>query len=73
MKLRACTLLVLLPALVPGTLRGGSQAASAWLDIPFVRQTGAGCGSAAIAMVIQYWARQNPALTSAAAETERID
>ena len=24
-------------------------------------------------MVIQYWARQNPALTSVAAETERID
>ena len=47
--------------------------ANSWLEVPFVRQTGAGCGAAAIAMVMQYWARQNPALSSAAAETERID
>ncbi len=44
-----------------------------WLDVPFVHQTGAGCGAAAIAMVIQYWARQQPALASAAADTERIN
>jgi predicted double-glycine peptidase len=46
---------------------------SPWLDIPFVRQTGAGCGAAAIAMVIQYWARQEPSLATAAADTERIN
>jgi predicted double-glycine peptidase len=48
-------------------------AAAEWLDIPYVHQTGAGCGAAAVAMVIQYWARQEPSLAGAAAETERID
>jgi predicted double-glycine peptidase len=26
-----------------------------WLDVPFVKQTEDGCGSAAIAMLLQYW------------------
>lgn len=26
-----------------------------WLDVPFVHQEGNGCGSASIAMLIQYW------------------
>jgi len=26
-----------------------------WLDVPFVKQTEDGCGSAAISMVLQYW------------------
>lgn len=43
------------------------------LDIPFVQQTKAGCGSAAVAMLIQYWARQNPGLDLAEADAERID
>lgn len=47
--------------------------ASPWLDVPYVQQVKAGCGSAAVAMVVQYWARQFPALRSAAADTERID
>ena len=29
-----------------------------WLDVPFVRQERDGCGSASIAMVMQYWERQ---------------
>lgn len=29
-----------------------------WLDVPFVKQEKDGCGSASIAMVMQYWARQ---------------
>ena len=29
-----------------------------WLDVPFVRQEKEGCGAASIAMVMQYWARQ---------------
>jgi ABC-type bacteriocin/lantibiotic exporter with double-glycine peptidase domain len=28
-----------------------------WLDIPFVKQTPAGCGAACISMVMQYWVR----------------
>ena len=44
-----------------------------WLDVPFVQQVKAGCGSAAISMVVQYWARQLPGLDMAAADTERIN
>ncbi len=29
-----------------------------WLDVPFVKQDKDGCGSASIAMVMQYWNRQ---------------
>ena len=29
-----------------------------WIDVPYVPQTKEGCGSAAIAMVMQYWAKQ---------------
>jgi uncharacterized protein YvpB len=44
-----------------------------WLEVPFVKQAKNGCGSAAIAMVVQYWARSNPSLELAAADTERIN
>jgi predicted double-glycine peptidase len=43
------------------------------LDVPFVRQIRAGCGSAAISMVMQYWVRQQPWLNAAAADAEQID
>ena len=29
-----------------------------WIDVPYVSQTKEGCGSAAISMVMQYWAKQ---------------
>src|SRR3954449_12751312 len=44
-----------------------------WLDVPFVQQVKAGCGSAAIAMVVEYWARQFPGLDKAQADAEKID
>jgi len=44
-----------------------------WIDAPFVRQVRAGCGSASIAMVMQYWARHEPGLDAAAAAAERVD
>ena len=44
-----------------------------WIDVPFVRQVRAGCGPAAIAMVMQYWVRQTPGLDAAAAGAEQID
>ncbi len=44
-----------------------------WLDVPFVRQEKNGCGAATIAMVMQYWQRQQgqPA-TADAAEIQRV-
>lgn len=40
-----------------------------WLDVPFVKQEKDGCGAASIAMVMQYWLRQQgrPAGESAGA------
>src|SRR6516162_8526480 len=40
-----------------------AEAAGVWLDVPFVKQEKNGCGAASIAMVMQYWQRQqNPGL-----------
>jgi uncharacterized protein YvpB len=33
-----------------------AQTAGVWLDVPFIKQTEEGCGSASIAMLLQYWA-----------------
>lgn len=44
-----------------------------WLDVPFIRQTKAGCGAAAVAMLVEYWAREYPKLSAAAADSERIN
>jgi predicted double-glycine peptidase len=48
-------------------------ASCAWLDVPFVRQVKTGCGAAAVAMVVEYWARQHPQLRAAANDSERIN
>lgn len=35
-----------------------AQPAAVWIDVPFIRQPPDGCGAASVAMVMQYWARQ---------------
>ncbi|HVI05023.1 MAG TPA: cysteine peptidase family C39 domain-containing protein [Sphingomicrobium sp.] len=35
-----------------------SQAAGAWIDVPFVGDRDQGCGAASILMVMEYWQRQ---------------
>ena len=39
------------PAISPAA----QESSGVWLDVPFVKQTEDGCGSAAISMVLQYW------------------
>lgn len=51
----------------------GLASAAKWIDVPFVRQVRAGCGAAAIAMVMQYWVKQDPELDAVAADAEHID
>jgi predicted double-glycine peptidase len=46
--------------------------ADLWLDVPFVAQTKDGCGAASIAMVMQYWERQQNQPMRAEAEPEQI-
>jgi predicted double-glycine peptidase len=43
-----------------------------WLDVPFVRQENDGCGAASIAMVMQYWQRQQNAPASQDSDVSQI-
>jgi ABC-type bacteriocin/lantibiotic exporter with double-glycine peptidase domain len=43
-----------------------------WLDVPFVRQDKDGCGAASIAMVMQYWLKQQDRPDNGSADAERI-
>jgi ABC-type bacteriocin/lantibiotic exporter with double-glycine peptidase domain len=45
-----------------------------WLDVPFVKQEKEGCGAASIAMVMQYWLRQQekPEAGDDPAEIQRL-
>jgi ABC-type bacteriocin/lantibiotic exporter with double-glycine peptidase domain len=47
--------LLLLLLLGPPAQTGPQEKAGIWLDVPFVKQTEDGCGSAAISMLLQYW------------------
>jgi len=39
------------------------EASAVWLDVPFVKQKGNGCGAACISMVMQYWEPSTPGLS----------
>jgi len=47
------------------------EAAAVWLDVPFVKQQKDGCGAASIAMVMQYWRRQQGAAVVDAAQIQK--
>lgn len=66
-------LLFALALLMIGLPSFAAAADSQWLEVPFVHQVKARCGSAAIAMVMQYWASRQPGLDTVAADAERID
>lgn len=46
--------------------------AGLWLDVPFIPQEKNGCGSASIAMVMQYWAQQQKRPLDASADPSEI-
>lgn len=46
--------------------------AGVWLDVPFVKQDQNGCGAATIAMVMQYWQRQQGQPGDGSADTKQI-
>lgn len=62
--------------LMAAACRGLSQTAPAtpaiWIDVPFVAQTKDGCGSASIAMVMQYWEHKDGRVVDPSADPERI-
>src|SRR5262249_54369762 len=43
-----------------------------WIDVPFVKQEKDGCGAASIAMVMQYWLKQQGKPLTAGADAARI-
>lgn len=51
-----------------GGVLAADGSGGAWLDIPFVKQQKEGCGAASIAMVMQYWVKQQ-----GRSANERID
>ena len=48
------------------------EKAGIWLDVPFVRQTEDGCGSAAISMLLQYWNAHGTAIEFQRADARTI-
>ena len=43
-----------------------------WLDVPFVKQTEEGCGSASLSMLLQYWGAHGTALAAGRADAGSI-
>ncbi|MCI0422874.1 MAG: C39 family peptidase [Acidobacteria bacterium] len=52
---------------VPAAGSGG-----VWLDVPFIRQEKDGCGAASIAMVMQYWLKQQGRSANGSADAAQI-
>jgi ABC-type bacteriocin/lantibiotic exporter with double-glycine peptidase domain len=48
------------------------EGAGVWLDVPFIKQSEDGCGSAAISMLLQYWNAHGMAIDSNRADAEVI-
>ena len=49
-----------------------AQPSGVWLDVPFVKQGKNGCGAASIAMVMQFWQRQQGFAPSAIPDAPEI-
>ncbi|HET6931699.1 MAG TPA: C39 family peptidase [Candidatus Acidoferrum sp.] len=49
-----------------------AETPSLWIDVPFVAQAKNGCGSAAIAMVMEYWEKKTGRPASSPADAEKI-
>ena len=45
-----------------GAQAAPAETAGVWLDVPFIEQSEEGCGSASIAMLLQYWRAHGTAL-----------
>jgi ABC-type bacteriocin/lantibiotic exporter with double-glycine peptidase domain len=52
----------------------GTQAATEglWLDVPYIHQEKDGCGSASVAMVMQYWLGKRAGVSTERSEAARI-
>jgi len=64
--------LFLLLFLGPSARTGPQEKAGIWLDVPYVKQTEDGCGSAAISMLLQYWNAHGAGIDSQRADSIAI-
>lgn len=58
-----------------GAIFSGTVLASApgvWLDVPFIKQEKDGCGAATIAMIMQYWLKQQGRALDSSADATAI-
>lgn len=49
-----------------------AQTAGVWLEVPFIKQTAEGCGSASIAMLLRYWNAHGTPIGSGRDDTDAI-
>src|ERR1700719_2355722 len=49
-----------------------ANSSGVWLEVPYVRQTEDGCGSAAIAMLLQYWSAHGTPVAAGRADAAAI-
>jgi ABC-type bacteriocin/lantibiotic exporter with double-glycine peptidase domain len=63
---------ILLGATFFAALRAGSETAGVWLGVPFIKQTENGCGSATLAMFLQYWSAHGAAVAPERADANAI-
>jgi ABC-type bacteriocin/lantibiotic exporter with double-glycine peptidase domain len=71
MKLR-CILGLALFSVVSVGLALAAETPSLWIDVPFVAQVKNGCGSAVIAMVMEYWEKKTAHGTGDSADAGKI-
>ncbi len=71
MKLRCILGLVLFSAVGVGFALA-AETPSLWIDVPFVAQVKNGCGSAAMAMVMEYWEKKTGRSASGAGDAGKI-
>src|SRR5947209_1840902 len=69
-KLTIFVLLILRGLIVPTAL--SAQPSAVWLDVPFIKQEKDACGAASIAMVMQYWLRQQGLAADSSADATHI-
>jgi ABC-type bacteriocin/lantibiotic exporter with double-glycine peptidase domain len=63
---------LLLVFVFSGGVLAAGDSRGAWLDVPFIEQEKEGCGSASIAMVMQYWLKQQGQSANDSVNVEEI-
>jgi ABC-type bacteriocin/lantibiotic exporter with double-glycine peptidase domain len=73
MRMRLRNILAVLVISIAGAAKVHSAPATAiWIDVPFVVQSPNGCGSAAISMVMRYWAKEEGKPSPPSADSRKI-